>query len=247
MYAELEGGFDHKTHKNYKSYYENEKISEEEVERLRALDYIMILATWMEVLKRWTYAVATRLASIVKARVDGTLKLRFVMDLFRSGVNGRSSAPERTVLPRMTDFIHSLLDLMVILWRAGGNEKAFNDIAIMVVDFSDAFYLLHACPAERGWLVFRCAKGWAVFKRICFGMATAPLLWGRVASAAARIAQAAFREGELRIQVFVDDPAIAIAGDESKRKRLAGMLLLIWAAPGLRINWGKGQYGQMVE
>ena len=52
MYAELEGGFDHKTHNNYKSYYDNEKISEEEVERSEAFDYIMTLATWMEVLKR---------------------------------------------------------------------------------------------------------------------------------------------------------------------------------------------------
>ena len=119
--------------------------------------------------------------------------------------------------------MHSLLDFMVTLWRSGGNEEAFNDIAVMVVDFSDAFDLLRACPAERGWLVFRCAKGWAVFKRICFGMAAAPLLWGRVASAAARIAQAAFREGELRIQVFVDDPAVAVAGSIYIRRRLLGM------------------------
>ena len=190
--------------------------------------------------------MATRLATITKLRVDGTLKLRFVMYLLRSGVNVKSNPPERTVLPRMTDFIHAVLDLTVILWQRGGDRLAMDNIVLMVIYFSDAF-LLHAHPEERGRLVFRCARGWAVFRRICFGMSTAPLLWGRVAAAAARLAQAAFLEHELWIQVFVDDPAVAIAGDESKRRRLAGMLLLIWAALGLQINWGKGQHGRSVE
>ena len=196
---------------------------------------------------QWAYAVATRIASIVKERVDGTLKLRFGMDLLRSGVNGRSDPPERTVLPRMTDFINGILDLIVVQWQRGGDKQALERIGMMVIDFSDAFYLLHAKPSERAWLVFKCARGWAVFRRVCFGMTTAPLLWGRVAAAAARIAQAAFRQEEVRIQIFVDDPATAVAGSLDTQRHLVGLLLLLWSVLGLKVNWKKGQFGKKVD
>ena len=117
----------------------------------------------------------------------------------------------------------------------------------MVIDFSDAFYLIHAAPDERGWLTFSCSKGWAVFQRICFGMATAPLIWGRVAAAAARIGQAAFGPNELRIQMFVDDPAVVAQGSLQQRRRSVGLLLLLWSVLGLKLNWPKGQHGSSVD
>ena len=93
-YAEVMCKFDLAHHTNYKSYYEHEALSEDEVGRLIGLDYIEIVLTWTLVLARWSYAVATRLASIVKTKANGSLKLRFVMDLLRSCVNGRSNPPE---------------------------------------------------------------------------------------------------------------------------------------------------------
>ena len=97
------------------------------------------MLTWVLILSRWSYAVATRLASIVKTKADGPLKLRFVMDLLRPGVNGRSNPPERIVLPRITDYVASVLNLMVALWLHGGDQAAVNVATLMVVDFSDAF------------------------------------------------------------------------------------------------------------
>ena len=215
--------------------------------RLEALRYIVVFVTWMQVLAKWSYAVATKLASIVKTRADGITLLRFVMDLLRSGVNGRGWCRERVALPRLTDFVNSALDIMVAVWSFHGPEHVMSHVGFLVVDFSDAFYLIHAAPKEQGWLVFKCAAGWAVFQRICFGMVTAPLIWGRVAAAAARIAQATFAPHELRVQMFVDDPAIVIGGPERVRRRLGGLLLLLWTVMGLRINWPKGQWGKQVE
>ena len=144
MFAEVEGKFQEKAHVNYRSYYEHEDLSEKEVDRLVDSGFVFLFATWALVVGQWAYAVATRLASIVKERVGGTRKLRFVMDFLRSGVNGLSDPPERTVLPRMTDFINGILDLMVVQWQRGGDKQALERIGMMVIYFSDAFYLLHA-------------------------------------------------------------------------------------------------------
>ena len=75
---------------------------------------------------------------------------------------------------------------------------------------------------------------------MCCGMVGALLLWGRVAAAAIRLSQAVFLANELRIQCFVDDPAIVVRGTQFQRRRLTGMLLLFWLVLGLRISWGKG-------
>ena len=77
-------------------------------------------------------------------------------------------------------------------------------------------------------------------------MAAAPLLWCRVAAAACRLAQAIFLPHELRIQCFVDDPAMAVYGTLEQREWLLGTLLLFWSLLGFKFNWRKGARGQEV-
>ena len=136
MFAEMATSmeFSPDDHRNYRSYYEYQQLSEEEVDRLEAMRYVIILGTWAEVLARWAYAVATRLASIVKLRTDGSTKLRFVMDLLRSGVNGRSLCPERVVLPRLIDMVNGNLDLMIVAWRVD-EQQVLSRVSLMVIVF----------------------------------------------------------------------------------------------------------------
>ena len=77
-------------------------------------------------------------------------------------------------------------------------------------------------------------------------MAAAPLIWCRTSAAGCRLAQACFLPHELRIQCFVDDPAIAVRGGPSVRKWRLGALLLFWTTLGFKLNWGKGHRGQEV-
>ena len=86
-----------------------------------------------------------------------------------------------------------------------------------------------------------------MYTRLFFGMASAPLVWSRVAASANRLTQACFAPGELRIQTFVDDPIIAAAGPPETRLRNIGLVLLLWSILGLNINWKKGQLGSCVE
>ena len=49
------------------------------------------------------------------------------------------------------------------------------------------------------------------------------------------------------MQVFVDDPIIAVAGTFKERRDLLTMLLLLWAVLGFKFSWKKGQLGAKVE
>ena len=91
-FAERGEKLDASAHTSDRSYYDNRELSEREVDRLEALDYIMAVVSWIGVLKRRAHAVATQLAIIVNTRLDGSLELRFVVDSPRSGCNGRGVA-----------------------------------------------------------------------------------------------------------------------------------------------------------
>eukprot|EP00435_Cladocopium_sp_Y103_P016613 s3999_g4.t1 len=107
--------------RNYTSFHENEQDSKEELDR-------------------WPKARATKLATLVKTRPDGTNKVRFIADMRRSGVNGMTFAEERIVLPRGTDFTKDILDLL---------ELGQAEVELYSADFTDAFLNLPIDPAER--------------------------------------------------------------------------------------------------
>ena len=77
-------------------------------------------------------------------------------------------------------------------------------------------------------------------------MAAAPLVWCRVGAAAGRLGQALFLPNELRLQIFVDDPAIVVQGTPEVRLWRLGVLLLFWSVLGFKFNWPKAHRGQTV-
>ncbi|CAK0883204.1 unnamed protein product, partial [Prorocentrum cordatum] len=236
----------HDLHKNYASFYtDGGALAEQEVQRIEQRGYIEIIRDWDEVRSRSPDATASKVALLVKTREDGSTKARIIIDLLRSGVNGGVALPERVVLPRLSDLTAAVLDLMEVDVRADWHPDE-DWYELCTVDFEDAFHTLSLRAADRGKMVFKTAAGWAVFRRLCCGMASAPLVWGRVGAAACRLGQAMFQPHELRIQCFVDDPAICTRGPPHQRKRLLGALLLFWAALGFRLNWKKAIRGQTV-
>ena len=87
-----------------------------------------------------------------------------------------------------------------------------------MLDFTDSFLNLKVDPAEQGYAVVVDWKGdYYVYSGVPFGLASAPLLWGRVAAWMARAAQAVASPQRARLQLCVDDPVIALAGTKAER------------------------------
>jgi hypothetical protein len=114
------------------------------------------------------------------------------------------------------------------------------------VDFEDAFHTVCLREGDREMAIFRTANGWAVFSRLCCGMAAAPLVWCRTSAAASRLGQAIYKPDEMRLQCFVDDPGLAIRGPPAQRSWYLGTLLLFWMALGFKFSWKKGARGAQV-
>ena len=174
---------------------------------------------------------------------QGTVKTRLIIDLLRSSVNGDVVLPERVVMPRLSDYVDGIVDLMEYGYPQG-EETGFFELC--TVDFEDAFHTIRLREQDRGVMAFKTDKGWAVFDRLCCGMAAAPLVWCRTSAAACRLGQAIFGPSELRIQCFVDDPGIALRGPQAVRSWLLGCLLIFWRALGFVFNWGKASRGAQV-
>ena len=230
----------HESHKNYVSFYiDDGRLAEDEVRRIADKDFIERFRSWDEVVTRWPKAIASKVALIVKERDDGTTKVRMVIDLRRSGGNGDVILPERVVLPRLSDLTASIGNLL-------DRSQAADRVELAVVDFEDAFHTLSLRERDRGVMAIRTLNGWAVFRRLCCGMAAAPLVWCRVGAAAGRLGQSLFLPHELRLQIFVDDPAIVTQGTPEIRHWRFGVLLLFWSVLGFRFNWPKAHRGHTV-
>ena len=79
---------------------------------------------------------------------------------------------------------------------------------------------------EEGWLILWLFLG--------FGLEAAPLVWGRLSAAGARM---------LRSQVFLDGPLWLLEGTRRQRRESLALLLLTTCALGLRVAWHKGERG----
>eukprot|EP00971_Amphidinium_carterae_P235884 4681293-Amphidinium_carterae.1 len=73
---------------------------------------------------------------------------------------------------------------MQAAWHEHAGQRFDSDFMLPlmgVIDFTDAFYTLPLREADRGHTVLKIPDGWLIFKRVPFGLASAPLLWARVA------------------------------------------------------------------
>ena len=68
---------------NYTSYVEHSEESRKELLRLVEEGHLEKIGTWEQVVARWPGAIGTKIATLVKAKPDGTLKVRFVVDMRR--------------------------------------------------------------------------------------------------------------------------------------------------------------------
>lgn len=228
-------------HVNYRSFYDEAEAADADFDRVVALGYAEKFDTEAEVRAKFGNVTPAKVAVVAKLRKDGTKKIRIIVDMLRAGINGKIQIRERLVLPRLTDLAEGVVDIMEC-------QRPNHDIELFAVDFKDAFYTMGIADQERQFVVARGSFSWYVFRCVAFGLASGPILWGRLAAAAARFGQSMFRPEELRVQVYVDDPAGAVCGPtRAARTRSITSLLILWQVLGFDLSWGKAQRGRAID
>ena len=142
-----------------------------------------------------------------RMRPDGTTKIRLIVDMRRSGLNAFVDLNERILLPRMRNVVKDLMSL------AAQESSSEDEIEWAGVDFADAYQTIGVHPEERKHQVIAGINGqYYVMSSVAFGGAGSPLIWGRDAAFLGRSGQAFFLPTEARLEVYVDDPFIALRG-----------------------------------
>ena len=226
---------------NYKSFEEARVHALPELQRTVKAGYAVHIGTWRQVVAKFGRVVVSKLACILKARKNGGLKVRLVVDLRRSQVNRCAQVPERVVLPRIKEVLENAVTLLHA--AAAGQE-----VEAMVVDFKDAFHSLPVHDDEKKYGVARTeGDDFVYFDTIMFGGVGSPLVWGRAGAYLMRGAQALFEETELLCECYVDDPNVLAVGDRRERQRRFVIFLLWLCIMGPPISWDKVARGRCVE
>lgn len=230
------------TARNYSSFEEAGDKAQLELDRLVEHGRADKCNTWEEVVSLvGPDAKLTKMACIVKQKGNQE-KVRIVVDMRMSGINGRMKLFERVVLPRISDLATSIHELLKVAGH--GQTPEF-----FIADFKDAFYTLRLLESERANTIVKGTDGsYYIMKCVCFGLACGPTLWGRVASMVMRLSQAATLSCEGRVQCYVDDPIIVCVGRTTRdRSRIFCRYLLVWCALGFPISWGKTGRGRAIQ
>ena len=226
---------------NYSSFAEAGDKAQSELDRMVERGWALRKDTWADVVASVGDASLTKMACIVKMK-QGREKVRIIVDMRRSGVNGRMSVHERVVLPRVSDVAKCLGEL---LKHAGGHDVP----EFYIIDFSDAFYTLKLHPSERSHTVVKGNDGrYYILLSVCFGLCCGPLVWGRLAAALLRLGQATMESREGRSQCYVDDPLLVAIGPSTRaRTAVFARVTLLWCCLGATLAWKKVQRGPKVE
>ena len=216
---------------NYASYKENQEAADGQIKSEYDAGYL----DWSQ--SRYTLEcsfgelVLSKMGCLVSEK-DGRVKIRLIHDLRRSLVNSQVIVEERLVLPRLSDLIRDVLDLLDLLEK-GESVELFGG------DFKDAFKQLFVHADERRFLSGEALGGFFIYATILFGIGSGPLTWGRVAAATMRLTQGALDRKRARLQCFVDDPILVVRGTKKVRDATISFIILFWSVLGLKFAYSR--------
>ncbi|CAK0858261.1 unnamed protein product, partial [Prorocentrum cordatum] len=185
---------------------------------------------------------------VIRKVKDGKTKSRVILGPRASKVTYATRRTHRVALPRVTDLVSDLLDLM--------SSRGFgDDIELLILDFVDAFRNVPLRFDERRHFVGRVKGECLVFFRAAQVSRNSPLSWAAAASLAIRCAQSVFAPApsavgrgleHARTQTFVNDPAISVRGSAEDRARRMSMIVLAWRVLGFHLAFHKAHQGVLV-
>ena len=183
--------------------------------------------------------VLSRLGCVVKDKVNDqgvvTSKTRINLDAKQSRVTAATQRSYKSELPRVTDAVHDLLDLMRGL-RPGEEVKQ------MVADVVDAFWLIPLRPQERRFFTARLDFRYLVFNRTAQGSRLAPLTFAAIMALCTRLVQSMLAGS--RLEVYVDDPWTGLPGSAESIDEEITTLLVGWELLGLSVAYHKAAMGK---
>ena len=183
--------------------------------------------------------VLSRLGCIVKDKVNDqgivTTKTRIILDAKQSSITAATQRTYKSELPRVSDAVHDLLDLMARL-RPG------EEIRQMVADVVDAFWLIPLHPNERRFFAARLDSTYLIFNRTAQGSRLAPLTFAAIMALCTRLVQSMLQRS--RLQVYVDDPWTGLSGSPETIDEEVMTLLVGWELLGLPVAYHKAAIGK---
>ena len=141
------------------------------------------------------------------------------------------------MLPRATD---AVADSMACLAKHA-------ELEWMVLDFSNAFFIMPLHPRERKHFVISHRGTFYVFIVLTQGARGSPLTWGRLAALVTRLTQSMFEHGEAHLQTYVDDPIMVSSGSPAVRSLSFAVAILAWRCLKFPLAFSKGQRGTKVN
>lgn len=179
-----------------------------------------------------------KLGMVVKTKKDGSLKFRIIWDMLRNGVNECVRQGERVVLPRLADIVEDARRLS----RANGGKLEF-----LVIDIEDAFHNIPVHASEKRFTAARFEDTYVIFDSLVFGSGSSPTIWGRYSAWLGRSTAAIFCDGDLIVEIYVDDPLYITVGTKEARCRNLTIALLWATAAGYPMAWTKAECGSRVD
>ncbi|CAK0887156.1 unnamed protein product, partial [Prorocentrum cordatum] len=165
------------------------------------------------------------LGNITRTKPDGATKHRIIQDLKVNLVNSAVTLAERQVLPTIID--HALDVALLSSWAQEGGVSW-----TLALDFADAFMSVPLHPDEQP---FNCAHVGHALRRDRPPAYPQALLRPFARSGCGRAAAAAGR-----LQLYVDDPVLTVAGTPAAAQLAIDLALTWWPLLGVPLAWKKG-------
>ena len=172
---------------------------------------------------------------------NGRTKKRIILDCKQSGLSKKTRREFKIMLPKLTDLVR---DSLILAKDLQDNEE----ISFLILDFCDAFWNIPLDKRERRWFVGR-VRGWyLIYCDTAQGSRNGPMSWCTIAALLSRLTQGLFDpRRELRLQIYVDDPAATMRGTLQLRRRFVAIVVTVWRTMGFRLAFSKGKLGKSVQ
>ena len=190
--------------------------------------------------------VPSKLGAVKKDKINPmtgavTRKVRIILDCKQSGLTSATVKTHKSCLPRISHAVRAILGMMDEQGLPEGVE-----ISLFIADISDAFWLIPLHPEERRFFCAKLCNKILVFQRTAQGSRSAPLTWAAIAAIVARLTQSVLmtnrREHRGRLQLYVDDPLLAVKGAEAERRRAVVKFMITLMILGSPVAVAKAKY-----
>ena len=169
-----------------------------------------------------------------------TTKNRIILDCKQSQVSVAATRTHKSILPRVSDAVHSALAMLADL-------RQDEEVTMLITDVVDAFWLVPLRKVEQRFFCAKLCGKFYAFLRTAQGSRGAPLTFSTVIGLGGRLVQSLLAGPcvgrlslhEARMQIYVDDPLTVIRGTEDRTKRLAVISILGWTLLGFPLAFHK--------